>query len=57
MPVVFVGIAGARPGLVVFMKGNSDRVLYTVGETVSANNQSFSPQSIVCIDTALEEIC
>ena len=57
MPVVFVGIAGARPGLVVFMKGNSDRVLYTVGETVSANNQSLSPQSIVCIDAALEEIC
>ena len=56
MLVVFVGVAGAGPGLAGFMNDVEDRVAYTVGDTVSVRNPILPPPSVVCIDDALEEI-
>ena len=43
MPVVFVGIAGAGPGLAIVMNNITDRVMYTVGEMVITRNPSLPP--------------
>ena len=56
MLVVLVRIACAGPGLAGFMKGVTDRVAYTGGETVSTRNPGFPQMSIFCTDAALEEI-
>ena len=56
IPVDFVGIDGAGPGLASLMKAVADRVSYTVGETMSARKPIFSPLSVIFIDAGLEEI-
>ena len=54
--VEFVRIDGARLGLEGLVKDIADKVVYTVGEMVSARKPILPPSSVVCIDTVLEEI-
>ena len=54
--VEFVGIDGSGLGLAGLLKSVTDRVAYTVIETVSAREPSLPPPSGVCIDAALEDI-
>ena len=57
MLVVFVRIAGARPGLAGLMNYVADRVAHTVSETMSVRNPRLPPTSVIFIDAALEEVC
>ena len=56
MPVVFVRIAGAGPGLASLINDLTDRVAYTIGETVRARNPIFLPPTGIYIDVTLEDI-
>ena len=56
IPVVFVGIDGAGPGLAGLVKAVADRVAYTVSETARARKLSLLLPRVVCIDSTLAEI-
>ena len=56
MPVELGGILGSRLELRGLLKGVSDRVSYTIGDTVSARKTILNPPSIICINGTLYEI-